>query len=213
MILPPVITLCKPANHWTWFQHISNFSQAVPFFIAAAANMVMYSKIMKTMHGRVNGQGGLTEMNNDRMVEVRNQVAAMLVANGLIFFICQMLFQCVSIALAFRHLRTPPILTVDQVDKVLLVARILSYLNSVVNSIVYNIFSSRYRSAFRETFCWWKAHRVHPRAIVGHTDQNLSNQGGQRNSTNHSTGTHDTVCVEVGGCQQISLNQPQGQQK
>ncbi|XP_038055731.1 galanin receptor 2a-like [Patiria miniata] len=204
--LPSVVTLCTSINVWNWFQHVSNFLQSVPFFVAAAANTVMYVKILKTMHRRVGAQDDLTEMNNKR-VQVRNQVAAMLVANGLVFFLCQMLFQCVSVALAFRHLRTPPILTVAQIDKALLVARILTYLNSAVNAIIYNIVSSRYRSAFKETFCWRKARRVHPRPRVNNVDNNqdlLNPESGQSdsrnrtsvadNSRNRSLETENTLC-------------------
>ncbi|XP_071786653.1 neuropeptides capa receptor-like [Asterias amurensis] len=155
--LPSKVTYCLAIRVWKGFEHVANFLQTIPFFIAMVVNTILYTQILRTMHRRVGARSQLAEA---RLVQMRNQVATMLVANGIVFFICQMLFQALSISLSFRHLKEP-LLADWQVQKAL-VARIFSYANSAVNSIVYNIFSSRYRQAFKETFCWRKQRKILP---------------------------------------------------
>ena len=153
--LPSAVSYCCAIEMWSWFSRVVNFLQTVPFFIAMVMNTILYTKILRTMHMRVGAPPHLAEASG-RLVQIRNQVGTMLVANGVVFFLGQMLFQGVSISLAFQHLRDEPLLADWQMQKVTLVARIFSYMNSAINSIVYNIFSSRYRRAFKDTFCWRK---------------------------------------------------------
>ena len=78
----------------------------------------------------------------------RNQVARMVVLNGLVFFLCQVPFQISNIYIYSNS----TILTKSEEVSLLWAARLLGGINASINPLIYTAANSKYRRAFRQTF-------------------------------------------------------------
>ncbi|XP_038055107.1 somatostatin receptor type 5-like [Patiria miniata] len=139
---------------YDWVDKYSYGAQTIPFFISLIINVIFYHRIIKgldkSMHRRHTHpnhrcSGGDTS--------TRNQIARMLVINGIALFALlapfeiMSLFQLIGMFRGFTFL-----LTLEVRGHLVEVARIFSYFNAVVNPVIYTALSSRYRESFKITF-------------------------------------------------------------
>ena len=133
------------------------FSEAVtvvPFFIALAANIYMYARIIHALSHR-NVTNELEDSIQKMRRQVRNQVARILIINGVIFFCCQFPYRLLSINLFVQEARGEDLgfLSLSQYGALAVSARCLVLVNSCANPFVYFLTSSNYREGFRRAYC------------------------------------------------------------
>ena len=145
--VPTRLRTCSPVHeHWTM---AAEGISTIPFIIALVANTVLYASIIMSLHLRATSNTA----KSTQSIEIRNQVARMLVINGTVFFLCLAPFQLTSFTRMIRgSLKLPYILPSKTVEAIVWVFRILVYLNSVINPIVYTATSPRYRHGFFVAF-------------------------------------------------------------
>ncbi|XP_033631718.1 thyrotropin-releasing hormone receptor-like [Asterias rubens] len=176
---PAVFGTCLPEASWLIDFH--NGLQAVPFFVCLIINVTLYGLIIKSLHTRIGVVG--TGTANDQTTaqknkkaerqRVRNQVTRMLIVNGVVFFTLMAPFQCSSFAFVIVNQTLNYVLTVEQVDKLLVVNRVLLYLNPAVNPYIYLMTNARIRRAYKQafTFCR-KTRRVDSTSMLDVTTLN-----------------------------------------
>ena len=146
---PSAIRYCLPLKPW-----ITRFSlglQTLPFFITLILNCVLYIAII---HGldqsmkRLNQQG----LQKTKDSNMRNQIAKMLVVNGLVFFLFLSPFEFVSLCYMIASSRGNQFIISNHVARSYIsqCARILSYINSAINPIIYTAMCDRYILAFKQ---------------------------------------------------------------
>ena len=146
---PSTIRYCLPLKEW--MKTFSLGLQTMPFFVTLVLNCVLYVSII---HGldqsikRLNQQG--EQKNKDS--RMRNQIAKMLVVNGLVFFVCLSPFEFVSLCYMIATTRDYQFIiqNFDARTYIAEFARIMSYINSAVNPIVYTAMCERYVQAFKQ---------------------------------------------------------------
>ncbi|XP_038057923.1 thyrotropin-releasing hormone receptor-like [Patiria miniata] len=130
----------------------ASFIQTFPFFVAMAVNSVLFVRVMRAMNDRL-GVIGRQAAGVRKNLEVRNQIARMLVINGVIFFLLMAPFQTLSLYWFVRRLTGHTRYQSNkQFEGFLLFSHLLTYCNSAINPIIYNVANSRYRRAFYEAF-------------------------------------------------------------
>ncbi len=131
------------------------FSEAVgfaPFFLALIGNVYMYGRIIYALSNR-----NVTDKAEDSVQamqrQVRNQVARILIINGIIFFCCQFPYRLLSINLFVQEATGQGFLSLAQYGALAVIARGLVLINSLANPFVYFSTSANYREGFRKAFC------------------------------------------------------------
>ena len=112
------------------------------------ANVTMYFQILRHLHHRATPKGIANEQN---AISTRNQVALMLVVNGVVFFLCcSMIFVNIS----FTLMATLGKGTVQNqaVFTYHLISNFIFLINSSINPIIYNVTNKSYRRAFYLAF-------------------------------------------------------------
>ncbi|XP_022109066.1 growth hormone secretagogue receptor type 1-like [Acanthaster planci] len=146
---PEVVGDCKPIA--PWFTQVSRVSRMIPFFVAMAGNVYMYSRITLTLKRRfiVNtDEAAASSQAINHVQSVRRQVSAMLIATGTAFFLCQVSTQVHVLLEMISSLTGVGYLSPQQRVVFLWINRMLLYANSTINPVVYNVTNQRYRSAF-----------------------------------------------------------------
>ncbi|XP_072024119.1 thyrotropin-releasing hormone receptor-like [Amphiura filiformis] len=141
--LPNKLSACHAVNNnWTI---ASEGLLTVPFVIALVTNTFLYSSIIMNLHLRASSKSA----KSTQSIEIRNQVARMLVINGTVFFLCLAPFQLASFTRMVRNaLGLRSLLDSLSLTAIVWFFRVLVYLNSVINPIVYTATSPRYRHGF-----------------------------------------------------------------
>ncbi|XP_072049741.1 growth hormone secretagogue receptor type 1-like [Amphiura filiformis] len=129
------------------FINIRDLALFIPFVIVLVINTVLYSQIIARLSNRA-------VITNERSKEqssankVRNQVARMLIINGIIFFLCLVPYQVDKFHRIFS--RYTGIYWYDKDTRAAInwVSKCLLILNSSINPYVYNFTNNKYRSAF-----------------------------------------------------------------
>lgn len=135
-------------------QAVFNGLRTLPFFIAMILNFIMYVKIIRVFHMRV----GVTQEQSTyssalaQRIKTRNQVARMLIVNGILFFFLLSPYQFMRISIMISDLTGVYLLDSQQFLAAQWVFRILTYINSMINPLVYNIVNERYRQASAEAY-------------------------------------------------------------
>ncbi|XP_071787065.1 neuromedin-U receptor 2-like [Asterias amurensis] len=142
----------------TWYVEFHNIVQTVPFFVALTLNVVFYVKIIMRLSQKVSTVSTESSAQELRRLKIRNQVALMLIVNGVAFFVCLAPFQLLSFILTISQ-RSGASLSAEHFNNAQWVGRILTYINPVLNPFIYNLTNPRYRAAFHEAFtCKGKRH-------------------------------------------------------
>ena len=135
------------------YEEIGIFAQFIPYIFTLTINIVFYAKIIIRLSNRVVLKNEEKKDKSDTD-KVRNQVARMLIINGLVFFICLTPFQFLSID-DFIYRTTGKsnfdLGDINKFDAILWSSRTLMAFNSAINPYLYNMSNARYRKAF------WKA--------------------------------------------------------
>ncbi|XP_072013997.1 thyrotropin-releasing hormone receptor-like [Amphiura filiformis] len=150
---PNVMGSCYPVT--SWVATVATLAQTIPFFVAVIGNSIMYAKIIQSLTSRVEARKQRKYASPTSVERARDKVARMLIANGIIFFVCLAPFQAMGFtSVITNHLvqDAPRLLTEGQYDTFVWFARMLGYTNSAINPIVYNATNPRYRQAFCEAF-------------------------------------------------------------
>lgn len=165
--LPEVLAMC--GRELPWLRTLMHVVQIVPFFITLFLNAFLYVKIVIGLNRSIIRLRSHTSVKRDGDTHLRNQIARMLVVNGVIFFLLLAPFEILSLLEAVNvYLSTShEVLTST-------ITRGLMYFNSVVNPIIYTAMSQRYREAFKNAFTPTPKCR-----LLG----SLPNRGGQPSST------------------------------
>ncbi len=146
--LPNLLMFCNAQNAKIWTP-VSEGIVIVPFVIALITNTVLYAMIIFNLHVRASSQGA----KSSQSVEIRNQVARMLIINGTVFFLCLAPYQLTSFTrMILSSMQRSYLLRQDKIELLVWMFRILVYLNSVINPIVYTATSPRYRHGFLQAF-------------------------------------------------------------
>ena len=153
---PTEVSMCKTARSDLIL--LEELSKTIPFIIALTGNTYMYFRIMRALGGRnfhpeEKSEESTQSKFQSQANKVRNQVARLLIVNGLIFFMSQTLARVLSTNILLEQTLDVRFLNSEIYSRALIISRLMLFMNSVVNPIVYNLTSSIYRQAFREAFC------------------------------------------------------------
>lgn len=142
---PTELTTCGSTKKW--FYTLAHVVQIVPFFITLILNSFLYVKIVVGLNRSIERLRSHTSVKREGDTHLRNQIARMLVVNGVVFFLLLAPFEILSLLQAFQasiHANVETIIAA--------ISRALMYFNSVVNPIIYTAMSQRYREAFKSAF-------------------------------------------------------------
>ena len=150
------VIYCAPLQGQGWISSFSNGLQTIPFLITLVLNAVLYVSIVRGLDQcirRMNQHG----VSKSKDAGMRNQIAKMLVVNGVVFFCLLAPFEIQSFfgmiaVLRMNEDQFPRYLIYSETARlyILLISQVLSYINSAVNPIIYTVMCRRYRQAFRE---------------------------------------------------------------
>ena len=145
---PNVIKYCSSIDPVKPITIMSEVLQTIPFFVAMFWNAYMYVRILHTLNKR-----DTKTMNTKNTIQVRNQVARLLIINGIAFFLCHVSYRLVAIHNILRLTMGIGLLKTDHaVGLLVIISRGGLYLNSSINPIIYNLSSSFYYEGFKEAF-------------------------------------------------------------
>ena len=146
---PNLVYFCWTSNQF--FTDALLTAQTIPFITALTGNTYMYGKIISRLSNRkvTKTQDKRGHSNTDK---IRNTVARMLIANGIIFFLCLAPFQFVNLLDFVQDKTGVRVLDQNQNQSLRWFAICLLLLNSTINPYVYGIANRRYRKAFIKAF-------------------------------------------------------------
>ncbi|XP_071787742.1 somatostatin receptor type 5-like [Asterias amurensis] len=134
-------------SNFAWADCYSYATQTVPFFLSLFGNTLLYYKIIRGLDQSIKR----TQSNHRKAKDsTRNQVAIMLVINGVALFALLAPFEFMSIFNLVANVRGAVyIIPLEARQGLAYFARVASYFNSIINPIIYTVLSSRYREAFQ----------------------------------------------------------------
>ena len=145
---PDVIGICGSSKEWQ--SHLGLAIIFSSYMISLVCNIYLYGRIIASLHQRtVTEEQSTLQSNYTHVLQVRNQVARMLIANGVIFFVCQTPYRILSF---FGNVLHEVIRDAIWYHPAVRISHMLLYLNAAINAVVYTVGSECYRSAFREAF-------------------------------------------------------------
>lgn len=156
--LPSIIkTACLPIHEF--YSSFPNMAQTIPYTVTLITSIYMYSRIVQVLHARVSNSSLTDSMaggSSDRQAHiVRNQVARLLIVNGIVFFSCHFPYFFLRFndaILAFSNDRVGLKFTPSQWWVAFWVNRALGSTNSIINPIIYSFTNARYRQSFKTLF-------------------------------------------------------------
>ena len=146
--LPLLITERSPIH--PFYENMPQILQIFPFGFVMICNTCMYFHIIRKLYKRV--ARFKTKLQS---VQVRNQVARLLIANGIAFFILNIPFYITRFnesLLVLTHQKYGFKLTATQRGAIYRLVACFGTINSIINPIIYGITSERYRRAFIQVF-------------------------------------------------------------
>ncbi|KAJ8028777.1 Thyrotropin-releasing hormone receptor [Holothuria leucospilota] len=163
---------------------ILNGVRTIPFFVALIWNFVMYWKILKVFNMRVAAQPQSQQNTaaSSQRVKTRNQVARMLIVNGIFFFFLLSPYQFLRIVVMITETIGRYLLDTRQYGIVVWVFRVMIYINSIINPIIYNLTNKKYRQAFAQALLCRD-----PRSKKTYPDQTDNTLEDQPNHTERET--------------------------
>ena len=110
---------------------------------------VFYTRMIIKLGSR---STALQHSTNTGVTKTRNQIAKLVICNGILFLLCQMPYRAASVIRVLQNMSV-----IGQIPRNMFITlNILSsavLFNSTLNSLVYPIMSPFYRQAYREAFC------------------------------------------------------------
>ncbi len=142
-----VVRYCVPSHPKMLV--VSEFMLGLPYFILLPLNLYMYTMIIYTLSNRL-PLNEIEQANTVQTKKVRNQVARLLIFNGVVFFICQSSIRAIAINNIVQELADVSLFTPPQYALLILIGRILVFINSAINPFIYIATSQFYRNAIFE---------------------------------------------------------------
>ena len=158
--LPTLTINCVPVHPaYSGFPH---FVQAFPYIFALIVCIFMYAQIIKQLSTRM-PQAESTDKSviefEKKAKRLRGQVARLLIANAVVFFVCHFphfFLRFNDALLIFTHNRVGFMLSKKMWYILYWVTRAMGTANSVVNPLVYSLTNLSYRRAFWKVLtCQW----------------------------------------------------------
>ncbi|XP_071790399.1 neuropeptides capa receptor-like [Asterias amurensis] len=146
---PSTMSFCSPLA--PWIIHVVIPLLNLPWTILMVANVFMFVGIVRALHNRV---GANVVEDDQKAQQVRNQVAKMLVVNGIIFFICHIPYRVFSFSwwiCYVAQIPNPLDLVFGNTLQKWLVA-LPQLINTCINPLIYGAMNSQYRLAFKQVF-------------------------------------------------------------
>ena len=128
------------------FSKLHALIEIVYFFVTFGISATCY--IMILTHLKKRQIPGASKVIQLQAKTTRNQVARMVILNGLVFFLCLVPFQIYNIIIYSNS----TILAKNEGVNLVWAARLLEGVNSSVNPIIYTAANSKYQRAFHQTF-------------------------------------------------------------
>ena len=150
--LADVWVLCSPGKGW--FTTYTDIVQTIPYVVLLLTNLCLYYNIIVGLNSAI--KRAMLTGKRLKNTQLRNQVAWMLIINGVLFFIL-LLPQELSflIKIIIENYANTSGLWRNLTE----IMSLLTYINSSINPIVYSVMSSRYRKAFQDAFMREKCQR------------------------------------------------------
>ncbi|XP_038059363.1 galanin receptor 2a-like [Patiria miniata] len=182
---PSLVTRCDAVSSWVRYA-VPPF-QNFPWLITMAANVYMYIQIVRQLNNRRSKNSTMERA--QKALLLRNQVAKMLVVNGVIFFMCQVPYRILSFSewiCLIGHIPDPLLITLGSGAR--WISTLPQLINAFINPLVYGVMSEQYRVALAQVFgCKGRARQnnsAHPPFVI-------SAPGNKNSSTDNAT-TSDT---------------------
>ena len=138
---PTIIGECRPPQEW--ISYFTKCIQLIPFILAMGINAVLYGKITRAVHCTTARPNARSVPSSTSVIEAK--ITRMVVATGVIFFLCLAPYEFFSALLMILTLN-------GNLVSAMQVCRMMMYLNSAINPFIYNVANPRYRRAFCLTF-------------------------------------------------------------
>ena len=142
--------ICTAAR--SWVKAYGDGMQTIPFFVTLAINGAMYILIIRGLNHSVNRLKHHSDRTVPKDSRMRDQIARMLVINGVAFFICLAPFEILSFINMILTIQKKTFNS-EVLTSFVYSARALAYINCVINPVIYTTMSQRYRRAFQQAFC------------------------------------------------------------
>ncbi|XP_072039637.1 somatostatin receptor type 5-like [Amphiura filiformis] len=176
---PSTIRYCLPSK--TWMVSYALGLQTVPFFVSLILNFIFYLSIVRGLDGSIKRLSQKGSRMSHRDTRVRNQIAKMLVLNGVVFFCCLAPFEFISLFHMVASARNEYLIRNEKAKTyITLFARVLSYINACINPVIYTVMCDRYVQAFKYAFC-----------------SPISNACRNNNNTNSNTSAKELVHLQT----------------
>ncbi|XP_038066387.1 neuropeptides capa receptor-like [Patiria miniata] len=169
---PSTKAYCSPIAPWVVYYLSPLFH--IPWLISMVANIYMYVRILKTLNKR-SDRGGLVS-NDPNAIQIRNQVAKMLIVNGMVFFLCQTPYRIISLSRWICNVAKIPNPLVAGIGREYRwISAVPLYINAMINPLIYAAMTTTYRVAFKEAFRFKKQQQAtSPLAITVPDQQNAT---------------------------------------
>ncbi len=146
--------VCKLSMNCSWCFRALTVIDFGQFALAVIASSYMYAYIIYTLSTRsgINVEHTRSKEQSTVILRTRNQIARMLILNGIVFFTCLAPFQLINVDHFKIWLCGEPLLGQKTIPFTIWLGRVAMLLNSSVNPLLYNVSNARYRNAFAEAF-------------------------------------------------------------
>ena len=157
--LPVTKEFCTKINNSVVFKYIE-YIQLIAFPSALIGNTIMYWRIIKSLSDRASSRKSTIKTRSMKNVDkqARNQVAWMLIVNGLVFFLCHLPFNVLNFVELLSLITKHKYMSPDAQRILAWVGRLTTFINAAANPFIYTTLSARYRQAYKEAFkfakCW-----------------------------------------------------------
>ena len=165
--LPLVIHRCEAIL--PFFRSFTRGLRLCYFILAVISNTIMYYRIIAKLNNRIQPlnqpTSGTREIAVDRVQHVRkssNRVAAMLIANGAVFFLCLAPYRVIEVYVLMAERGNVGHLS--WIDPLAVIGLWTWCINSMVNPIIYGLANPRYRRSF------WKVLKCSSTVEIDNTD-------------------------------------------
>ena len=156
--IPIVARYCGPSSQMIVYAKAFHLLQPVPFSIALLSSIFCYSRIILQLNRRTitksnaEQSGSSGSGNSPSQIKTRNDIAKMLVVNGIVFFLLSSPIHFIGTLDSIQRLTGNVWIPHRILKNMIWSGRCLLYLNSSINPIIFNVMSARYRDAFRQAF-------------------------------------------------------------
>ena len=134
-----------------WVPYYTEPLLNVPWLLAMVGNIYMYVRIIQMLNKRRGANGHATK--KWLGLQIRNQVAKMLIVNGVIFFLCQTPYRVISLSYWVCLMAGIPDPLYDALGGASLWISIIPQLiNTTVNPFIYGVMNAQYRTALFQAF-------------------------------------------------------------